>query len=86
MCLAVWMAGFVKKDSSLIDKFVSVVFPVTAFVTCGFEHSIANMFFLFTGVVSCKLFIFTVLFQLFCITIGNIIGGVLFGFLISKAS
>jgi formate transporter len=31
---------------SLTDKVLAVVFPVTAFVAAGFEHSIANMYFI----------------------------------------
>ncbi|MEY4364578.1 MAG: hypothetical protein RLZZ24_1930, partial [Pseudomonadota bacterium] len=30
---------------SVIDKAVAIVFPITAFVAAGFEHSIANMYF-----------------------------------------
>lgn len=42
VCMAVWtaMAG-----RSVVDKAVAVVFPITAFVAAGFEHSIANMYF-----------------------------------------
>ncbi len=47
VCLAVWlsMAG-----RSVTDKVLAVVFPVTAFVACGFEHSIANMYFIPAGI------------------------------------
>ena len=41
VCMAVWMA---MGGRSLVDKAVAVVFPVTAFVAAGFEHSIANMY------------------------------------------
>ncbi len=41
VCLAVWMA---MAGRSVVDKAVAVVFPVTAFVAAGFEHSIANMY------------------------------------------
>jgi formate transporter len=41
VCLAVWMA---LAGRSVVDKAVAVVFPVTAFVAAGFEHSIANMY------------------------------------------
>jgi formate/nitrite transporter FocA (FNT family) len=34
---------------TFIDKFCAVLFPVTAFVAAGAEHSVANMFFLFMG-------------------------------------
>jgi formate/nitrite transporter FocA (FNT family) len=29
-----------------MDKFIAIVFPISAFVAAGFEHSIANMYFL----------------------------------------
>ena len=46
VCLAVWM-GFAGK--TVVDKFLAAVVPVTAFVACGFEHCVANMFFLPAG-------------------------------------
>jgi formate transporter len=49
VCLAVWM-GFAGR--SVIDKVFTTVFPVVAFVACGFEHCIANMFFLPAGIVA----------------------------------
>jgi formate transporter len=42
VCMAVWMA---MAGRSVVDKTVAVVFPITAFVAAGFEHSIANMYF-----------------------------------------
>ena len=41
VCMAVWMA---MAGRSVVDKAVAVIFPVTAFVAAGFEHSIANMY------------------------------------------
>ncbi len=49
VCLAVWM-GFAGR--SVIDKVFTTIFPVVAFVACGFEHCIANMFFLPMGLVA----------------------------------
>jgi formate transporter len=43
VCMAVWMAF---AGRSVIDKAVAIVFPISAFVAAGFEHSIANMFFI----------------------------------------
>jgi formate/nitrite transporter len=43
VCMAVWMA---MAGRSVVDKAVAVVFPITAFVAAGFEHSIANMYLL----------------------------------------
>jgi len=43
VCLAVWMAF---AGRSVIDKVVVIVFPISAFVAAGFEHCIANMYFI----------------------------------------
>jgi len=48
VCMAVWMAF---AGRSVIDKAVAIVFPVSAFVAAGFEHSIANMFFIPLGML-----------------------------------
>lgn len=42
VCLAVWLCF---SSKSISGKIISIVFPITAFVSCGFEHSIANMYF-----------------------------------------
>lgn len=42
VCMAVWMA---LAGRSVTDKAVAIVFPISAFVAAGFEHSIANMYF-----------------------------------------
>jgi formate/nitrite transporter FocA (FNT family) len=39
--MAVWMAF---AGRSVMDKFIAIVFPISAFVAAGFEHSIANMY------------------------------------------
>lgn len=49
VCLAVWM-GFAGR--TVIDKVFTSMFPVVAFVACGFEHCVANMFFLPMGVAA----------------------------------
>jgi formate transporter len=43
VCLAVWMAFAAR---STVDKIIVIVLPVAAFVAAGFEHSIANLYFL----------------------------------------
>ena len=43
VCLAVWLTYSAR---STIDKIFAIVFPITAFVAAGFEHSIANMYFI----------------------------------------
>ncbi len=42
VCMAVWMA---LAGRSVVDRFVAIVLPISAFVAAGFEHSIANMYF-----------------------------------------
>jgi formate transporter len=43
VCMAVWLTYSAR---STADKIVAVIFPITAFVAAGFEHSIANMYFI----------------------------------------
>lgn len=43
VCMAVWMT---LAGRSVVDKFVAIFLPIAAFVAAGFEHSIANMYFL----------------------------------------
>jgi formate transporter len=78
VCLAVWMTLSAR---SLVDRVAVIIPPITAFVACGFEHSVANMFFfpvaLFHGTepaseTSWPSFLVG---NLLPVTIGNIIGG-----------
>ena len=48
VCLAIWMAASAR---DVIGKVAAVVFPVSAFVAAGLEHSVANMFFLPIGLL-----------------------------------
>jgi formate transporter len=48
VCLAVWLSH---SGRSVADKVLAVVPPVAAFVAAGFEHSVANMYFLPMGVL-----------------------------------
>ena len=43
VCMAVWLTFSAR---STIDKIAAIIFPITAFVAAGFEHSIANMYFI----------------------------------------
>ncbi len=43
VCMAVWLTYSAR---STIDKIMAIIFPITAFVAAGFEHSIANMYFI----------------------------------------
>lgn len=77
VCLAVWQ-GMAAKDTT--GKMLAIWLPVMAFVTMGFEHSIANMYFIplaiFEGAdITWTTFIVK---NLIPATLGNIVGGVLF--------
>ena len=74
VCLAVWL-GFAGK--TVVDKFLAAAIPVTAFVTCGFEHCVANMFFLPFGMVLSggSVTLGGVVTNIVAATLGNIVGG-----------
>lgn len=42
VCLAVWLTY---GAHTTVDKILAIIFPITAFVAAGFEHSVANMYF-----------------------------------------
>ncbi|MGQ9509885.1 MAG: formate/nitrite transporter family protein [Thermodesulfobacteriota bacterium] len=48
VCLAVWMA---LASRQTIGKIFAIFFPITAFVGIGFEHSVANMYFIPAGIL-----------------------------------
>jgi formate/nitrite transporter len=48
VCLAVWLA---MAGHTVVDKILAIVFPISAFVAAGFEHSIANMYFIPLGLL-----------------------------------
>ena len=77
VCLAVWLA---MGGRSVTDKILAIIFPISAFVTIGFEHSIANWFFLPFGVALDKqgaVSIVGVVWNLVAVSAGNIVGGTL---------
>jgi formate transporter FocA len=43
VCLAVWLCIGAR---SVTDKILAIIFPITAFVAAGFEHCVANMYFI----------------------------------------
>ncbi len=43
VCLAVWLTYSAR---STTDKIMAIIFPITMFVAAGFEHSVANMYFI----------------------------------------
>lgn len=77
VCLAVWMA---MASKSAAGKILAVYLPVFAFVVCGFEHSVANMFYIMSAVMvdgGAFNFGYALLNGLLAPTLGNIIGGAL---------
>ncbi|HMM55878.1 MAG TPA: formate/nitrite transporter family protein [Candidatus Desulfobacillus sp.] len=77
VCLAVWLAIGAR---SVTDKILAVVFPVSAFVAIGFEHSIANWFFLPYGLLldaQGPSLLAGAARNLVAVTLGNLVGGTL---------
>lgn len=81
VCIAIWMAF---SAETVNGKVLAVFGPIFLFVLCGFEHSIANMFYgpagiivaLKNGVLAEGLSIGSfLLHNLLPVTLGNIIGG-----------
>jgi formate transporter FocA len=48
VCLAVWLCFSAR---SVTDKILAIVFPISAFVAAGFEHCVANMYFIPIGLL-----------------------------------
>ena len=48
VCLAVWLC---QSGRSTTDKILAIVWPISAFVALGFEHSVANMYFIPLGIL-----------------------------------
>jgi len=77
VCLAVWLCMGAR---GVADKILAVVFPISAFVACGFEHSVANMYFLPIGVAlaavsAAPVALRDALSNLLFVTLGNVLGG-----------
>ncbi|MCU9814890.1 formate/nitrite transporter family protein [Paraclostridium sp. AKS73] len=71
--LAVW---FATAGKDIVSKIFACWFPIMLFVLCGFEHSIANMFFIPMGMVlGADVSILQLIFNLIAVTLGNIVGG-----------
>ncbi|MDT8370386.1 MAG: formate/nitrite transporter family protein [Gammaproteobacteria bacterium] len=49
VCLAIWLCF---AGRTVVDKVVAIIFPITAFVALGFEHSVANMYFISAGLLA----------------------------------
>lgn len=79
VCLAVWCA---LSSKSSAGKILALYMPVFAFVVCGFEHSVADMYYLTAGLLSGSaegLNLGNAIVNcLIPATLGNILGGGLF--------
>lgn len=90
VCLAVWMAS---GSTETVGKIFSIWFCIGLFIIAGFEHSIANMYFIPAGIIAAEnnayvnmlsldtsqLMVFNFIVKnLLPVTLGNIIGGSLF--------
>jgi formate/nitrite transporter len=76
VCMAAWMA---LAGRSVTDKAVAIVFPITAFVAAGFEHSIANMYLMPLGMLlGAPIGALDVLHNLVPVVAGNLVGGSVF--------
>ena len=73
VCLAVWLCNGAR---SATGKILCIIFPISAFVALGFEHSIANMYFLPIGwLEGAQIGFEAIAFNLAIVTAGNIVGG-----------
>jgi formate/nitrite transporter len=73
VCLAVWLSFAAR---SATDKILGVLWPVTAFVALGLEHSVANMFLFPAGIwAGAEVSPAGVAGNLVWVTLGNIVGG-----------
>ena len=75
VCAAVLIAIRTKE---ITGKMLAAYFPVMLFVLCGFEHSIANMYFIPMGQLLSGFDIGLLLNNFIPVTLGNTVGGVLF--------
>jgi formate transporter len=81
VCLAVWLT---LAGHTVTDKIFAIIFPISAFVAAGFEHSVANMYFIPLGILlhgagygasNADLTWFGFAQNLLPVTLGNIFGG-----------
>jgi formate/nitrite transporter len=74
VCLAVWLS-LAARDVG--GRILAIVFPISAFVALGFEHSIANLFFLPLALLDGAegVSVADALHNLVWVTLGNVAGG-----------
>ena len=80
VCVAVWL---ILAGRTIPSKLAGLILPISAFITLGFEHSIANFYLLPAGLMAgaagslgdaCA--------NLLAVTLGNLVGGILVAFAI----
>lgn len=76
VCLAIWMSY---AGRSVIDKAVTIIFPIAAFVAAGFEHCIANLYYFAMALLldpqASGPLLAGMARNLVAVVIGNVIGG-----------
>ena len=73
VCLAVWLTFAAR---SVAGKILAIIWPITAFVALGFEHSVANMYLLPAGAIAgADVPLSAAALNLLVVTAGNIVGG-----------
>jgi formate transporter len=73
VCIAIWM---ITAARTIPSKLVSLIFPISAFITLGFEHSIANFYFVPAGLLAGAAGSFgAAVTNLVAVTLGNLVGG-----------
>jgi formate/nitrite transporter len=77
VCMAVWLCF---SAHSVSGKILAIIFPISAFVALGFEHSIANAYLIPVGYLAgaSDITLGGMLHNLLPVTAGNIVGGSVF--------
>ncbi|UCH49529.1 MAG: formate/nitrite transporter family protein [Betaproteobacteria bacterium] len=77
VCLAVWLS---MGGHTVTDKILAILLPISAFIAIGFEHAIANWFFLPYGILLAEpnsVLLAGAAHNLIVVSAGNIVGGTL---------
>ncbi len=69
-----------KKITGEIGKYIGIFLCVMVFILCGFEHSVANMFYFSAG----SLWTFKTLLYVVIMVLGNSVGSILFAFFYNR--
>ena len=80
VCIAVWAS---QAAEELSGRIIALYLPIFLFIVCGFEHSVANMYFIPCGMIAQHVYGFTgynisffgFLWNLLPVTLGNLVGG-----------